>query len=97
MREFTIDLHDGRGNQVYVLKIDQLAALKAYKQNNYDPAESIRLNVEVMRLTVENQRLLQKVGALELALSAINHDRYRPAIIEKIINFALKTEGGGYE
>ena len=29
MREFTIDLHDGRGNQVYVLKIDQLAALEA--------------------------------------------------------------------
>ena len=27
MKEFTIDLHDGRGNQVYVLKIDQLAAL----------------------------------------------------------------------
>ena len=26
MKEFTIDLHDGRGNQVYVLKIDQLAA-----------------------------------------------------------------------
>ena len=29
MKEFTIDLHDGRGNQVYVLKIDQLAALEA--------------------------------------------------------------------
>ena len=28
MKEFTIDLHDGRGNQVYVLKIDQLAALE---------------------------------------------------------------------
>ena len=33
MKEFTIDLHDGRGNQVYVLKIDQLAALAEKDEN----------------------------------------------------------------
>jgi len=48
---------------------EQIAALTAYKENNYDPNESIRLTAEIMKqkeqiadLTAENKHLRVRIG-----------------------------------
>jgi hypothetical protein len=72
MKEFTIDLHDGRGNQVYVLKIDQLAALEAVVKERNLEWESIR-GQNIRHATV-NDELKERIAAL-----TAERDRLREA------------------
>jgi hypothetical protein len=72
MKEFTIDLHDGRGNQVYVLKIDQLAALEAVVKERNLEWESIR-GQNIRHATV-NDELKERIAPL-----AAERDRLREA------------------
>ena len=72
MKEFTIDLHDGRGNQVYVLKIDQLAALEAVVKERNLEWESIR--GQNMRYATVNDELKERIAAL-----TAERDRLREA------------------
>ena len=70
MKEFTIDLHDGRGNQVYVLKIDQLAALEAVVKERNLEWESIR-GQNIRHATV-NDELKERIAALTADAPTIN-------------------------
>ena len=79
MKEFTIDLHDGRGNQVYVLKIDQLAALEAVVKERNLEWESI-LGQNIRHATV-NDELKERIAAL-----TAERDRLREAL-EVLIAF----------
>jgi len=101
MKEFTIDLHDGRGNQVYVLKIDQLAALEAVVKERNLEWESIR-GQNIRHATV-NDELKERIAA-----PPAERDRLREALdtiegmatietveIQKIAQKALKQTKGG--